>query len=126
MFSSHAKHRFKLTVILVIVLLLISTFYFVVSINNVDATTINGLGKGMKVYGIWLVSVFNNVKAVTGDVIGMDWRATNGTIGESNSSSINLFDSGKNAGEVVVNTTANAVNKIKPKANTPKPITSYK
>jgi len=125
LFSRHAKHRFMMTAILVIVLLLISTFYFVSSMNNVDITTISGFGNGMKLYGGWLINSFDNIKILTGDVVGLNWRTTNKTL--FNNSNISLIDSGKKAGEVVVNATVTTVgNLVKPKANTPNPITTYK
>lgn len=119
---SHLKHsRHKLTLMIFVILLLffIASLYFVAIANHIDMTTVNGFGIGMKVYAGWLLNSFNNIKVLTGNVIGMDWRATNGTIGNTS-----LVDTGKKAGEVVVNTTVNTINKIKP--NTPKPITTYK
>lgn len=77
LFSRHARHRLVTTIVILVIVFLIGTFYFVTYKNNIDITSVNGFMTGAKVYGIWLVGAFGNVKALTGDAISMDWASVN-------------------------------------------------
>lgn len=115
----HSRHKIGLMIFVILLLFFISSIYFVAAINHVDMTTLNGFGNGMKIYTGWLLNTFDNIKTLTGAAIGLDWRATNGTSG--NNSNAGLIDSGKKAGEAVVNASVDAVKKVGPKL-----ITTYK
>jgi len=131
LFSSHAKHRLKLTLILIFVLFFISTFYIVASSNNIDITSINGLGNGVKAYGGWVVHSFANIRALSGAAVGLDWKGNNITSTpvsqqvnpntNSNTNTNSYVASNSKTGASVVETNTNSV-----KPNTPKPITTYK
>jgi len=76
----HFKHmKHKVSVILLI--LLIAFFYFsfttIVKSHAVDLKTASGVFSASKVYFSWLVNIFDNVKTVSGNVIGMDWIPKN-------------------------------------------------
>jgi hypothetical protein len=127
----HHKHKFSLMIAVVLILFFIGTMYFVAVTNHVDMTTTGGFFNGIKLYGGWLVNTFDNIKSLTGAVIGLDWKAENKTVGgnltDATNDNTSLIESGKKAGGEVVNVTVNTVNSvIKPKPNTPKPITNYK
>ena len=129
MFSRHAKHRFMFTIIMVIILVFISTFYFVTNANHVDVTTVNGLGTGMQVYGVWMLHSFSNIKSLTGYAVGLDWKGNttvnNGSSTSPGTDNVNIIDSGKKAGQEAVNLTVNGVTQVV-KPNQPKLITDYK
>jgi hypothetical protein len=116
----HLKHRIFSVFIVFILLFLIGSIYFVSKQNNIDMTTVNGFGTGMKIYAGWLLSSFQNIKTITGYAIGLDWSSKNKTISLNNS----LVNGNKNIGEKIADTTVNVANKVK--ANTPKLITSYR
>ena len=115
----HSRHKISLMIFVVLLLFFISSIYFVAVINHMDMTTINGFGNGMKIYAGWLLNSFDNIKILTGAAIGLDWKAANETINKN--SDINLIDSGKKVGEVIVNNTVNVAKKVGPK-----PIVTYK
>jgi len=79
----HFKHiRHKLTAIFLILLLFFAYISFtnVVKNNSIDIKTASGLFQATKVYVGWLGLAFNNVKSITGSVIGMNWAPGNSTL----------------------------------------------
>jgi len=128
LFSRHAKHRLVMSVMLIAILLFISTFYFVSNSNNIDVTTLSGLGQGAQVYGSWILHSFDNVRVLTGAAVGLDWKDTNTTVPQNISKNISLTNDGKKAGAAVVDTSVKAANSVTEvvKPNTPAKITTYK
>lgn len=108
----HGRHKFILTIVLLIMLILVSTFYFVTYKNNIDITSIKGLTAGAKVYGIWLVHSLQNIKELTGNAVRMDWADVNISFNSTNSTNI-----------LMPNSTSEAVENSKPSAPPgPKPL----
>jgi len=77
--ANHLRHRFFIIVLIVIALFFYLTVIFVNSSNNLNFSTSEGIFNSMRVYGGWLANGFSNVKQVTGEVIKMDWKSTNGS-----------------------------------------------
>ena len=131
MFSRHAKHRFMFTIIMSLILLFFFTFYFVSSVNNVDITSLKGIGQGFALYGVWIVHSFDNVRSMTGYAVSLDWKGNN-TVNADNVNtnttpkSNGIVETGKNVGQQVVNVTVNTVDSVIVKPNTPKKIVTYK
>jgi hypothetical protein len=118
----HHKHKFGLMFFVILLLFFIASIYFVTSASNVDMSTTSGFAKGMGIYGGWLVNSFNNIKILTGNIIGMDWRPENKTVNTTtvaNSNVNSVVNGAENITEVVIET-AGSVTKIIP--NTPKKI----
>ena len=105
-------------IIIILLTFIVISMYFVAKANNIDMTTVNGFSKGMKVYAGWLIQSFQNIKALTGYAVGLDWSSKNKSI---SSEDLKVIDNTKKAGENIIN---NTIRKIKP--NTPRPITGYK
>ena len=70
------KH--KIFAIFLIALILFTYVSFMVTIKgqDIDLTTIPGLATAGKLYFVWVVNIFDNVKTVTAQVINMDWTKT--------------------------------------------------
>ncbi|MBM3247208.1 hypothetical protein FJZ17_01540 [Candidatus Pacearchaeota archaeon] len=73
----HIKHR--ITAILIILLLLFTyvTFTTIVNSNSIDIKSASGIYQAAKAYGTWFVLAWDNVKALTGQVVNMDWFPKN-------------------------------------------------
>ncbi len=67
------KH--KLFAIFIIVLILFSyiSFSVVIKEQDLDLKTPSGIIKATKLYLLWLGSVFDNMKTITGSAVKMDW-----------------------------------------------------
>ena len=114
----HSNRKFSIMIIIILLTFIVISMYFVAKANNIDMTTVNGFSKGMKVYAGWLIQSFQNIKALTGYAVGLDWSSKNKSI---SSEDLKVIDNTKKAGENIIN---NTIRKIKP--NTPRPITGYK
>ncbi len=122
----HLRHRLFGILIVVVLLFLIGSIYFVAKENNIDMTTAGGFTKGMQVYSGWLLNSFQNIGSITGYTIGLDWSSKNKTVSDSNivvnkthEISSKIVESGGN----IVEKGERIVDKVK--ANTPKKITNY-
>lgn len=121
----HSRHKLVLLIIIFVLAFFVSSLYFVAKANNVDMTTLRGLSTGMQVYAGWLLNSFQNIKALTGYAIGLDWSPLNKSI-SFNKTNDNASKT-LNARDVKVKIMDDATNTLgKVKANTPRLITSYK
>ncbi|MBR9706585.1 hypothetical protein GOV14_06115 [Candidatus Pacearchaeota archaeon] len=76
---NHLKHRYTIIFLILLALFLYATISVVNSRNEFDLTTTKGSLNAVKVYLGWLGHGFQNLKALTGNAIKMDWTNTNGT-----------------------------------------------
>jgi len=69
------RFKHKIFAIFLIALILFTYLSFILTIkgNEIDFGTVPGLIKAGKLYVVWLGSIFDNVKTVTAQVIGMNW-----------------------------------------------------
>ncbi len=73
------KDQIKLVLVVLLALFLFGTILVVYASNKLELTTTKGLIDAGKVYLGWLGNGFQNLKALAGNAIGMDWESTNGT-----------------------------------------------
>jgi len=77
---NHFKHKiFSIAVILLLAFLYFS-FTSVVQGHSVDLKTASGIFSASKIYFSWFVHVFDNVKEISGNVVGMDWMPKNSSL----------------------------------------------
>jgi len=71
------RFRHKIFAIFLIGLILFTYVSFILTIkgSDLDLGTVPGLVQAGKLYFVWLGSVFDNMKTVTAQVIGMNWGA---------------------------------------------------
>ena len=71
--------RHKIFALFLIALILFTYISFSVSLKgqDIDMTTIPGAMAASKLYVAWLGSVFNNLKSITAQAIGLDWTSKN-------------------------------------------------
>jgi len=74
---SHLKHKMGLTAIILFLLILSLTFVSVVNKNSVELNSPSGVFSAVQLYFSWLGHVFSNAKVITGNIIRMDWFASN-------------------------------------------------
>jgi hypothetical protein len=81
------RFRHKILAVFLIVLILFTYFSFasVIKGKDLDLKTFDGMKQAGKLYFLWLGNAFKNVKVVTSNVIGMDWKG-NESVNDSNSS----------------------------------------
>jgi hypothetical protein len=70
------RFRHKILAVFLIVLILFTYFSFsaVIKDKGLDLKTFDGMKQAGKLYFVWLGHAFNNMKVVTSNVIGMDWK----------------------------------------------------
>ncbi len=76
---SSTKSQIKLVFVVLLALFLFGTILVVYAKNKFELTSYQGFLDAGKVYLGWLGNGFQNLKALTGKAIGMDWESTNGT-----------------------------------------------
>lgn len=76
---SHFRHRFFIIFLIFIAIFLYVSLTLVQSKHNLDFTTFEGVSNSVKVYFGWLANGFQNLKAITGNAIKMDWASTDKT-----------------------------------------------
>jgi hypothetical protein len=76
---NHLRHRFFLIILVGLAIFLYVTIYFVNIQNDLDFNSAEGLYKAGKIYMGWLSNSFQNMKAITGDALKMDWTSVNGS-----------------------------------------------
>jgi hypothetical protein len=81
---AHLKHRFFMVMIILLALFLYTTMSSVADENNLNFSNTQGVFEGIKLYSGWLANGFQNLKVLTGNVIGMDWKKTDGKFIEEN------------------------------------------
>ncbi len=77
---SSARHKIGLIVFALIILFLYVTSWVVLTKNNLDFNSTEGFADAAKVYLGFLGNGFQNLKALAGRAIDMDWTSTNGTL----------------------------------------------
>lgn len=83
-FIEFKRFRHKIWAILLIVLILFAYFSFasVVKSNDINIKTFDGIKEAGKLYGLWFVHAFQNMKMIVTGAVHMDWKGneTNKTI----------------------------------------------
>ena len=79
---NHLRHRIFIVFLIALALFLYSSMALVETQNELDFTTTEGFFNAIKVYTGWLANGFDNLKTLTGNVIGMDWGSTNASFFE--------------------------------------------
>lgn len=75
---NHLRHRVFIVLLILLALFLYSSMALVVENNSLDLKSSGGILDAVKVYAGWLANGFQNLKSITGNVIGMDWTSTDG------------------------------------------------
>lgn len=70
---SHWNSKFWIITIVSILGFLALSFFIVAQTNAYNIKTINGFFTATKFYFSWLTNVFGNIKAITGNIVKMDW-----------------------------------------------------
>ncbi len=86
---NHLRHRVFIIALILVALFFYLTVTFVAARNNVNMNSYDGFINGIKVYGGWLANGFQNIKAITGNAMKMDWKSTNATFFSKNSKNTN-------------------------------------
>ncbi len=73
------RHKFWILLIIFLALFFYITITVVHTTNQFDFSNTKGIFNAGKVYLGWLGNGFQNLKALAGNVIGMDWDSTNGS-----------------------------------------------
>jgi len=76
---NHLKHKFFILMLILLALFLYTSISLVTTENQLDLKSSGGIFKSLKVYSGWLANGFQNLKALTGKAIGLDWKSSNGT-----------------------------------------------
>ena len=74
------KHKFFAIFVILIMILFISTAYFVFKDKQLNLNSLGGWQDASKVYMSFLGSAFDNTKTITSNAIRMDWSAKNSSI----------------------------------------------
>ena len=73
------KHKVSAIIVILLLLFLISTFTGVVKDNSINLKTPSGVFEAGKLYFVWLGQAFDNIGAITGNAVKMDWSVSNKT-----------------------------------------------
>jgi hypothetical protein len=112
----HRKPRIAMILLLIVVLFLVSTIYFVSKANHIDMTTASGFTKGMGVYGMWLLQSANNMRSLSGYAVAMDWKGTNSSTSSVKTTNLtNINNTVKTTGSVDKPVPVSTKNKMVPK-----------
>lgn len=76
---NHLKHRLFILLLVTIVLFLYVSTVLVKAKYDLDLTTPNGIVMAGKIYVGFLANGFNNMLAITGHAVKLDWTNTNAT-----------------------------------------------
>jgi len=80
---NHLRHRIFIILLVLFALFLYLSITLITVQNELDLSSTKGFLNGIKVYGGWVAHSFTNLKALTGDAIGMDWTSTNASFFDS-------------------------------------------
>jgi hypothetical protein len=69
----HFGHRTLIVILLIMILFVYLTASRIVSENNVNMKSFDGVVQAGKLYFSWLGQVGGNLKSLTGNAIRMDW-----------------------------------------------------
>jgi len=75
----HLKHRFFIIILILLALFLYTSMTMISKDNNINLSTSEGFFAATKVYTGWLANGFDNLKALAGKAINMDWTSSNKT-----------------------------------------------
>ena len=75
-FVEFKRFRHKIWAIFLIALILFTYFSFtsVIKGKDIDIKTFTGMKEAGKLYFLWIGNAFGNLKSITTNAIGMDWR----------------------------------------------------
>ena len=76
---NHFRHKIFIMILLLFILFLYGSLMVVSTINDLNLDSSEGVVDAGKLYFGWLANGFQNLKTVSGKVIGMDWTSTNGS-----------------------------------------------
>lgn len=74
---NHLRHRSFIIIVVLLALFLYLTMTYVNSKNNIDLNSSEGIFRSIKIYTGWLANGFQNMKALTGNAVKMDWSSAN-------------------------------------------------
>ena len=77
--TNHFRHRMWVLLLISIAIFLILSVTLVYNKNNLEFNSTEGVLNSVKIYFGWLANGFQNLKAITGNAIGLDWTSTNKT-----------------------------------------------
>jgi hypothetical protein len=92
----HLKHRITAILLILVLVFAYTTFTTIVKSNNIDLKSATGVYSAIKAYGSWFGLAFNNMKALTGNVVKMDWFPSN----YSRSSEVDLKSNSINSEDI--------------------------
>ena len=73
---SSTRDQVKLIFLVILALFLFGTILVVYTSNKLELNSLDGIKSSFKVYMGFLANGFQNLKKITGNVIGMDWTST--------------------------------------------------
>ena len=76
---NHFKHRTWIVLLVFLALFLYISITLVNTQHNLDFNSTDGVLNSVKIYFGWLANGFQNLKAITGNAIRLDWTSTNKT-----------------------------------------------
>jgi len=76
---THIRHKVSLIFIIGLLLFLYISALLVNTDNEFDLSTTEGFAGALRIYAGWLANGFQNMKALTGNAIKMDWATSNDT-----------------------------------------------
>jgi O-antigen/teichoic acid export membrane protein len=72
--AKNTKHKYLVIIVILVILFIYITAAKIFEVNKPDLKTFDGTVSAGKLYFSWLAHAFGNVKAVTGNVVKMDWE----------------------------------------------------
>jgi hypothetical protein len=76
---NHMRHQFFLIALILLLLFFYITVTKVIKDNDLNLNSISGVETTFKLYFVWLGGAFDNMKAITGNAVKMDWSMKNKT-----------------------------------------------
>lgn len=67
------KHKIFAIFLIVLIILSYLSFFTVFKNQELELTTFSGIMSATKIYFLWLLSIYENFKSLTVNVIAMDW-----------------------------------------------------
>src|SRR3989344_7741994 len=92
---NHLKHRVFIVILILLALFLYTSMNLIVKDNDLNLNSVDGLFNVIKVYTGWLANGFQNLKVITGNVLGMDWGNTNSSFTDKDSKKIEAVRYGR-------------------------------
>lgn len=77
--TDHFKHRMWIILIVLLALFLYISISLINTKHDLNVNSTEGFFNSIKVYFGWLANGFQNLKAITGNAIKMDWASTDKT-----------------------------------------------